>query len=139
MREVIVDASVAIKWYIPEPLSDRAVSYLDMLQQNKVVLLAPDIILPELGNVLWKKLRRGELKLEDSRLIAGNLADNFPVILVESRDLMPAALEIAASSNITVYESLYLALAVVSKATMVTADRSLAEACPIGCLIELLG
>lgn len=142
MKRLVIDAGVAIKWYIPETLSDRAAGYLEELRQDRMVLLSPDLIISEMGNTLWKKLRRGELTIEEVRLIAAALTGAFPVELTESRELLPAALEIAAACGLTVYDSLYLALAATGEAPLVTADRRLAEiakATVFAGLIELLG
>lgn len=127
MKSFVVDASAAIKWYIPEPLSEQAVTYLELLQQGRAVLLSPDLVIAEMGNVLWKKVGRGELTPEDARLIAATLADSFPASLIKSRALLPAAMEIAMNCGLTVYDSLYLALAVARDAPLVTADRRMVE------------
>ena len=57
MKKVVVAASVAAKWFIPELHSDSAAHLLD----SELVLLAPDLIGAEFGNILWKKLRRAEI------------------------------------------------------------------------------
>ncbi len=127
MNVYVVDTSVAIKWYIPEPLSDRVVQYLKQLQQGQVEFLSPDLIVAEMGNILWKKFRRGELTMDEVRLIAATLADALPVKLTESKVLLPSAVEIATACGLAVYDSLYLALAAVRQAKLLTADRRLAE------------
>ncbi|MCJ7806998.1 MAG: type II toxin-antitoxin system VapC family toxin [Clostridia bacterium] len=142
MKRYVIDASVSVKWYIPEPLSQNAVKYLELLQKEHVELLAPELIIAEMGNVVWKKLQRGELSLEEARLIVDTITDSFPVKLSESRGLLPAGLEVAATCGLTVYDSLYVALAAVKGATLVTADKKLAQAAA-GALytgqLELLG
>ena len=57
MKKVVVDASVAAKWFLPEIHSPAAERLLD----PSIVLCAPDLIVPELGNIVWKKLRRNEI------------------------------------------------------------------------------
>jgi predicted nucleic acid-binding protein len=59
---VVVDASVAIKWFLPEPLSNEAERLLD----GGDALFAPDFLLIEFGNVIWKKARLGELARADA-------------------------------------------------------------------------
>ena len=54
MMKVVVDASVAAKWFLPEIHSDAAARLLD----PAIALYAPDLIVPEFGNILWKKIRR---------------------------------------------------------------------------------
>ena len=53
----VVDASVAIKWFVPEALSNEAQRLLD----GGAALFAPDFLLIEFGNIIWKKVRLGEL------------------------------------------------------------------------------
>ncbi len=127
MKRYVIDASVAVKWYIPEPLSDPASRYLKELKERKAVLTSPDLIIAEIGNVVWKKLKNEELSLEESRMIADALSASFPAELCPASELIPAALEIAAAIGLTVYDSLYLALAVSSEAVLVTADKELAQ------------
>jgi predicted nucleic acid-binding protein len=59
---VVIDASVAIKWFVPEPLSDQAERLLD----GGDSLFAPDFLLIEFGNIIWKKVRLGELARGDA-------------------------------------------------------------------------
>ena len=56
MNGLVVDASVAIKWFIDEPDSGEAVA---VLQHS---ISAPDLLAPECANILWKKVGRGELR-----------------------------------------------------------------------------
>jgi len=127
MKRYVIDASVAVKWYIPEPLSDPAGRYLKELQERKAVLTSPDLIIAEIGNVIWKKLKNKELSLEESRLIADALSASFPAELCPASGLLPVALEIAAATGLTVYDSLYMALAASREAVLVTADQKLAQ------------
>jgi len=123
----VVDASVAIKWYIPEIHSAKAVTYLSLARDRETVLMAPDLILTELGNVLWKKLRQQLLSLDDVRIITQALSGSFPAILIESRIILPSALEIASAAGLTINDSLCLALAAVEGAVLITADKKLAS------------
>lgn len=125
MKTYVIDTSVAIKWYIPEPLSDAAVYYLELYRQEKARLLAPDLIIAEMGNVLWKKVRQDELIIKDARQVSDILSNYCPIKLIPSSELMPAALEIALTASLTVYDSLYLALAVSVEAPLVTADQEI--------------
>ena len=123
MRSVVVDSSVALKWFIPENLSEEAGSFLDA----RVELLAPDLIYPEAGNVLWKKVGRGEIEPRDARDILAALG-RVPLSVVSSSLLVEAALEIALAHRRTVYDALYVALAVARESVFVTADDRLVGA-----------
>lgn len=124
----VVDASLLVKWYIPEQLSEQAQEIMLSAIKGEASLLAPDLILSEVGNVLWKKGRRGELTPEEIREIADAVIQLSLVTMVSSNVLLPGALEIALTNDRTVYDSLYMALAVAEEAVFVTADRRLVNA-----------
>lgn len=128
MRTYVIDASTAVKWYVPEPLSVQAVRFLNMARDSQAALLAPDLILPEIGNTLWKKQARHELSADETRTIVQSIADGFPSRIVPSSVLLPGALEIASAYGRTVYYCLYIALAAAEGAPLVTADERLANA-----------
>lgn len=123
MKSVVVDSSVALKWFVPEVLTAEAVSLLDA----GIELLAPDLLYPEAGNILWKKVGRGEIEPRDARDILAALG-RVPLSVVSSSLLVEAALEIALAHRRTVYDGLYVALAVARDSVFVTADDRLARA-----------
>ncbi len=118
MKKIVVDTSIAVKWFVPEIHSDAAARLLDA----EFVLCAPDLIGPELANTLWKKMRRGDI----SRAQAGEILaafDAMPIEIVPSKVLLPAAFQVAAALDRSVYDCLYVALAVMQKCPVFTADR----------------
>jgi len=127
MRSFVIDASVAVKWYIPEPLSEAAVQYLQLYKKDKARLLAPDLLTIEVGNTLWKKMRTSEITGDDARAILHALTDYCPLKLTPSCELMPAALELAIAMGVTVYDSVYIALAIAASAMLVTADKEMVK------------
>jgi predicted nucleic acid-binding protein len=90
-------------------------------------LLIPDLFFPEVANILWKRVRRGEDTPERAR---ATLADfrAVPLQVYASQALTPVALDIAMQMDRTVYDSLYLALAASTQCQMVTADLKLFNA-----------
>ena len=124
MSQLVVDSSVVVKWYVPEVHSAAAVALLASGRR----LLAPDLLVPELGNVLWKKVRRGELTAAEAEAIANTFTIHPPLILRPSALLLPSALDIANQYDRTVYDALYVALAVAERARLVTADDRLCQA-----------
>lgn len=117
---LIVDASAAIKWYVNEEHAEAA----RRLQDETFDLHVPDLFFPEIGNILWKKVRRGNVDATAARAIVKALAV-FPMTTHPSGPLWEAAFEIALQTDRTVYDSLYVALAVSLDARLVTADQKL--------------
>jgi predicted nucleic acid-binding protein len=118
VSQYVLDASIAIKWFIPEVYSDAA----RRLLASNHTFLVPDFFFPEVGNVLWKRVRRSEDTAENARQILADL-NAVPVEVYLSQPLMPLALDIALQTDRAVYDSLYLALAITQQCQMVTADE----------------
>ncbi len=121
---VVIDASVLIKFYVPEVLSDKALYLLDAVREGDLSLLAPDLIFSEAGNILWKKHRLKELARSEVDEIADAII-LLPVGVESSKSLLPLAAGIAMTYGITVYDAMYFALARIREARMVTAGRKL--------------
>lgn len=122
MSRYVVDASVAIKWFLPE-LHDAPAA---RLRGDGTRIDAPDLIHAEVGNALWKRVRRGELAPDDADRICVALA-RLPLETHPSRLLAGAAFRIATTTGLTVYDALYLATALLTESPLVTADRRLFE------------
>lgn len=65
MSRLVVDSSVAIKWFVSEDDSEDALKLRDRHQ-----LVAPDLLVAECVNAFWKMARRGELTAEAAALPA---------------------------------------------------------------------
>lgn len=120
MRLLVVDASVVVKWLLPEIRSEAA----KRLLADELQLWAPDLVWAEVGNVLWKRWRRGELPGD---VVAPLLRDfrRFPLSIHPSDPLFEAAWEVAHALDRSFYDSLYLALAAALDCPLVTADLKL--------------
>ena len=123
---VVIDASVLIKFYVPEILSDRAERVLADLEEGHIDLSAPDLIYPEAGNILWKKERLKELTRPEVEKIT-NAILSLPLKVEASRPLISLALDIAIAYGITVYDAIYVGLTRVLETRLITADRKLVE------------
>jgi len=123
---LVMDASVLIKFYVPEILSDRAERLLAKVEKKDIDLLAPDLIYPEAGNILWKKQRLKELTRSEVEEIADAML-SLPLKIESSQPLLPLALDIAIAYGITVYDAVYVSLAKVYEATLITADRKFVD------------
>lgn len=122
MTYFIVDASVVAKWLVEETDSDRARSLMD----GRFYLRAPDLLVPELANMLWKKTTRKEIRIDEMHSIMNLLLRDHidsTVRLLPSRILVKQALKIAAEERHAAYDSLYLACAVQARCRLVTADN----------------
>ena len=120
MTAYVVDSSVAVKWYVPETHSESAVNLLDEGHE----LHAPDLLRPEFGNTLWKKFQRKELTEKEVKSILVAFAA-VPLQIHSSQEIFEAAVEISLKTSRTVYDSLYVALAVALNLNLVTADERL--------------
>jgi predicted nucleic acid-binding protein len=119
----VVDANVAIKWYVDHADSPAAMQIAD----SDAELLAPDLIYAEVANALWKYVRVKQIKLADAGDALTALPTRFDAI-VGMDSLADDALQIANELNHTVYDCFYLVLARREKAPLVTADKRLAVA-----------
>jgi len=120
MKQRILDASVIAAAFFQEEFEEIAWTLL----ASDCSLLAPGMIIEEVGNVIWKKFRRKEIdENEASQLLTDFL--HLPFQITPSSYLIESALEIAMEKDRTVYDSLYVALAVETKSTMITADKRL--------------
>lgn len=120
MSLYIIDCSVAVKWYVPEAHSQAAVALLDESHE----LHAPELLLAEFGNTLWKKRRRGELTEAEIR----SILQAFWMVPLEIHPLdalVEGAVELALQTERAVYDSLYVSLALLLGGPVVTADESL--------------
>jgi predicted nucleic acid-binding protein len=123
----VVDASVAAKWYSLEPGHEAADRLLAAQASGEGELFAPDLIVPEFANVLWKRVHRGEWPRAEAEEILRSWAIDCPE-LVPSSVLAASAFELALELELSVYDCLYLALALALEAPLATADRRLASA-----------
>lgn len=119
----VVDASVAIKWYVTEIYSAEAACLL--AAQNE--LFAPELFLLEFGNIVWKKFRDGEISESQGRHII-ELVLAAGVNTTPDDYLVKAAFNGALTTGQTVYDWSYLALAVSLNCEMVTADKKFYQA-----------
>ena len=123
MTQLVVDASVAIKWVVPEIHSEAAVRLLGRDQE----MLAPDLLWSECGNTLWKKWRRQELSTAEVGALLQTLR-RFPLRIFPSESLYASAWEIAQRFDRSFYDSLYVALSAGGSCPLVTADLRLYNA-----------
>ncbi|HEX9689402.1 MAG TPA: type II toxin-antitoxin system VapC family toxin [Thermoanaerobaculia bacterium] len=123
MSTFVVDASVVIKWFVPEVHGDAARRLLEYSHQY----VAPDLLFAETANAVWKKVRRGELSSRHGQRLVTDLG-RVAVETVSCRALAADAHALATRIGRTVYDAMYLTLAVQLETRMITADERLARA-----------
>ncbi|HEV2401237.1 MAG TPA: type II toxin-antitoxin system VapC family toxin [Candidatus Sulfotelmatobacter sp.] len=141
MRSFVLDASVAAKWMLPakdELLRTEAFRLLDAYEAGEINLVVPDIFWPECGNLLWKAVRQNRCPRADAEL-ALLLLVRRKIPTLPSSEVLSQALSIAVNFNRPVYDSLYVALAAVTKNDLITADERLANALAARFPIKWLG
>jgi len=131
---LIVDASVAIKWFVEEEATPLAVSLLDSSEP----LLAPDFLVVELTNIAWKKAFRGDIDVVHAQLIATQVQKPFAA-LYPVVELHEKALELALELGHPVYDCMYLACAgLVEDGYVITADQRFCNAVANGRYADLV-
>ena len=115
---VVMDASVLIKWYVDEDFTAEAEQLID----GRFELHAPELLLPEFGNILWKKCRNDDL---DENVAISSLASlrSRNIILHSNTTLLEPAFRGAQETGQSVYDWTYLSLAISLDCKFVTADR----------------
>lgn len=116
IQAAVVDSSVALKWVVEEPDTPQAESLATAQLQ------APDLLLVECANALWKKVIRQELRPSEAFEALTRL-HRAPLRLESTRPLLPEALSLAVDINHPIYDCLYLSLARGRDLPLVTADQ----------------
>jgi predicted nucleic acid-binding protein len=116
---LVVDASIVVKWVVEEEGTLQALAL-----RGRAKLIAPELLVAECANILWKKARRNELS-RDEALLAARLLQAADIELLPTRSLLEAATRIAIELDHPAYDCLYFALAVEKGCQFVTADERL--------------
>jgi predicted nucleic acid-binding protein len=121
----VVDTSALIRLFVPDgPLPNDFEEFLRGVERGLNIAIAPELLLAEAGNVLNKKHLAGELsESESDQLLSDILA--VPIRFFPHRPILIRAFELAKAHSLTVYDTLYLALAEEHGAVIFTGDRKL--------------
>jgi predicted nucleic acid-binding protein len=123
----VVDASVGIKLFVAEPLSDRADAlFAQLTAQPPTRLYVPDLFYSECANILWKYVRRFGYPRADAQQAVADLV-SLNLRRIPALQLLTEALGIALGHDVTAYDACYVALADQLRVPLVTADESLAR------------
>jgi predicted nucleic acid-binding protein len=120
----VVDASVGIKQFIPDPLSSKVDQLFTQLNLPEVELFVPDLFYIECANILWKYVRA---KLYAATDVPADLATlkAFPLHVVSTAELMADAVTIGLTYGISAYDGCYVALSQQVTAPLLTLDQRL--------------
>ncbi|WP_170314560.1 type II toxin-antitoxin system VapC family toxin [Aquibium carbonis] len=119
---LIVDSSVAVKWFTNEPRNDIA---------KRIILLDAELIAPEwglaeIGNALWRKVRRSELTFDQALEAIREVSRQLEWVRCTTATMV-SALELGRRLDHSIYDCLFLALALErSDAKLITDDDKFA-------------
>ena len=116
--KLTVDASVVVKWFVQEPFFEEA----RLLLAHRLTLYAPDMLLAEFANTIWKKACQNEISDTQPYLDKIQSLDEI-VSLYPISTLIARAAEVAQELDHPVYDCLYLACAEATESVLVTADH----------------
>jgi predicted nucleic acid-binding protein len=123
MTSLSVDASVAVRWFVPALAWPQATRLLE----STPILVAPELILAETANAFWKAVRAEVMTAGEMRDALRQLPSFF-ARLIPAHELLQGAAEMAVTINHPVYDCFYLTLAERDGMPLVTADKRLAAA-----------
>jgi predicted nucleic acid-binding protein len=137
----VLDASVAAKWFLSpkgEPLTEEALELYRKYMRGEVNFIVPDLFWAELASTFWKAVRLERFtKASAEEALEGLAKSNIPVY--STLILLDRAFQIAAAFNRSVYDSLYVSLAIYSQSQLITADERLANALAAHFPVKWLG
>jgi predicted nucleic acid-binding protein len=123
VNNFVIDASVAVKWFLKEEETEAAMKILEQL----TFFFAPDLFLIEIDSVLTKRVRQGSLAVSE----AADHRKQFrrlPCEFINYSQIEEFAFCLATEFPVTIYEATYLATAVDYDAKLYTADLRFARA-----------
>jgi predicted nucleic acid-binding protein len=125
---LVIDASVGVKLFVREPLSDRAEALLGHLALDPPAqLYVPDLFFVECANILWKYVRRFGYPAENASQDVHDL-QRLRLRTISTAELIVEALHIGLECGLTAYDASYVALAQRLQVPLITADERLAKA-----------
>lgn len=119
-RCFVVDASVIVKCLLPEEDSSYAI---DLYADTSYELLAPDFLLLEVTNAVWKKIRYNHIRPENIVALLNEFKKNIAIQFFPFAEYIDRAFNIAQIiGHNSIYDCLYSALAEEQNCPLITAD-----------------
>ena len=128
MKVSVLDTSALVRLYLPDgPVPEGTEAALEGAWRGDEVLLIPELALAEVAQVLLKKERAGLLSAEEAKGVLEEIL-TLPLHVVGQADLMLSAASLARRLNLTIYDALFLALALKRGAPLLTGDQEMSAA-----------
>lgn len=119
----IIDTSALLRLFIPDgPIPKGLERFFFGVEQGSNVALAPELLTAEAANVLNKKLKAGLLTPEESKTLLKDLL-NMPIHFLSHIHILDHAMDVAAEHHLTVYDALFIALALAQGGVLFSADE----------------
>ena len=123
----VVDASVAVKIFVPESLSAEAQEiFVRFATENGAELIVPDFFFIECANVFWKWVQRSDYPPQDAQEHLRDLT-GLGLSAIPVQVLADEALNIALQHKVTAYDACYVAAAAKLRLPLITADERLVK------------
>ena len=128
MELYVADASVGAKWFLEEELEDEARQLFNLLKEKKARIVVPELFYVEMGSILRRRVQRRTIRYQHASRIQDELT-KLPLERYSDHELSDVALENAVQFAISIYDAIYLSLAEIYAAPLVTADDVLIKTC----------
>lgn len=123
--QYVIDASVVMKWFLPELHKEKADTLLQGFLYRGLNLTAPDVLAAEVGNVLWKRsVLTREISVSEAKESYLDFL-NLGMPLESTSLIAEEAFRLATEEQHPVYDTLYVSLALSRGCELVTADETL--------------
>lgn len=120
----VVDCSVAAKWILPEPGREMALRLFARYESGEIAFIAPDLLLAEFASLMAKRSRRKEISRRQAH-DAFDLLTRCAIPLFDMRPRLRRALELSLRYQLSLWDCVYLAVAIEHDCVFLTADRRL--------------
>jgi predicted nucleic acid-binding protein len=123
----VLDCSVAAKWVLPEPGRAPALELFERYASGQVLLIAPDILLAEFASLVAKRNRRKQISAGQAHEAFSLMTKSAPK-LFDTRPRLSRALDLSLQHQLSLWDCVYLALALEHDCPVLTADLRLFRA-----------
>ena len=122
MNQFVVDSSIAVKWFFTEEYTDASLKILD----PEIEMHVPSIFFLEIDSIICKKIRRKEISNQESQKVRNGIRE-MPFYVHSFEDVLEPAYQIAIQTGASIYDCIFLAIALIGNYVMVTANRRFLE------------